>query len=957
MPYPAGWYCTPVQVHPVRSPGSRHMLHARRTSRTRTAGSHVEQAARGMAAAGSEPFRFTATPAVPALDVDADAAASNQAAAVAATVVQQQAAGSRGSSCQAIGDAGLRQHNSTAGSSFRWWSPWYLLSCGLSLLHRLASGGFSSKSQASASARASTISVAATSTADPAGVTSVMGVQDSMHRASSGPGTAARFPASFRIDIEEAVSPGPASPAAVLAQPWQHEPRATRRQRSQQRTAARAGRLPRRNQQRQQQQTPSDDDCSADAYLDPYESCSDTGSSPRGVAAPWQGSWPPLTATSPWPQDNTNAVAPAQATAASSSSPAPAVATSSTHANRLGQPSAKRGRVDRALTDTISSNSNTMAYCSTAGTSIAAASPMGLHPFGPATHQHTAEATAGAAASTAAQCSQGPPLSNHSTHSSSDASCWVTDSADAMGIMLPSPTGADPVATGDVAAAAAAHSGTPQLCSTSQCQLVDSDVPELLDTSEPPSSEVSDGPPPLVDTSESADDDMPSLDSPESEGVPSDAPSGGMPSLDTDTASLDSSGSEVSEGQDVPDLQDPQPAGDDSSDDSHSMPSLDAGDKSSDGSDSDSDGMPQLEHESDEDQPAALLGESGSSGQQAATVTSSSSALGHAAGFRRGFLGQPLQHSAWSTQQQQQQHNVRQPPAAHAPQRQQQAPASPELGWEGAQAGFPAFLRMLQCEAFGLGDASGPDTDDEDTEEGWKTASDESDTDSQESAHTGNEEDPEEAIDRLLQSVLQGRRQSHSRRSSRIASGSAPAVAGAFSRPRSNGFMVPGSGSIAPADADAASREAPTCQASSRPPGSATSRKPASPAPVKGLPSLQRPKASKTAASVGSRELGSQALAAGLLSVAATKTMVEQVSVFLSDAGYTQQLLQGLPGVNASDAAVMSALKLLRGKQYTLALSATRSPDEGKLVAFEEHMFARNLERSKPLLRRWHTLY
>lgn len=188
--------------------------------------------------------------------------------------------------------------------------------------------------------------------------------------------------------------------------------------------------------------------------------------------------------------------------------------------------------------------------------------------------------------------------------------------------------------------------------------------------------------------------------------------------------------------------------------------------------------------------------------------------------------------------------------------------------------------------------------------------------------------------------------------------GSRAAAAGPYSRPRSNAFVVPGTsnGSSRAATATEAARGQ---TAASVKEGSSNGQL-AAERTVKGLPSLQRPRAGRTsAASPSSSSRATPALPPGLLEAAEARAQVQQVGDALADAGFTQQLLAGLPGgVDPGHPAVQQALDLLRGKQYVHVMAAAVTHNvpgcpSSSMTSHEELLFTQNARRASNMIRRW----
>jgi hypothetical protein len=87
---------------------------------------------------------------------------------------------------------------------------------------------------------------------------------------------------------------------------------------------------------------------------------------------------------------------------------------------------------------------------------------------------------------------------------------------------------------------------------------------------------------------------------------------------------------------------------------------------------------------------------------------------------------------------------------------------------------------------------------------------------------------------------------------------------------------------------------------------------------------------------------------------------VDSVAGLLSDAAFTQRLLQGLAGVDAGHSSIKAALRVLQGKQYTPVNAAvqlmlpggvSRFMSQGELQRSEDDRAARQL------LRQWAQTY
>lgn len=465
------------------------------------------------------------------------------------------------------------------------------------------------------------------------------------------------------------------------------------------------------------------------------------------------------------------------------------------------------------------------------------------------------------------------------------------------------------------------------------------------------------------------------------------------PLLDDPESSVDGSGSDSDDS--IPALevsQDDSSGSEPYSEDDHTSEASGSGDSdhsSQDGSDglatdcassdSDSNGsMPHLEADSeDESATAGQVGtrstaatapreaatvSRGSSRQQGVQNASISSHRGsdrgqsHSSGLRAGFLGGRLEQTTWTTEPRTQQ-------------QQRSTSSRPTDGLRGSQrtgdlaAELSPFLQMLHLSAMtyaALGggtdnedseldedeDEDGVDDDDDDdddsegassegSEGGWETASNQSSNAIRPAQHHSTL-----ANTRAAGSVADVTMGEHGPNTRRDGHSENAAAAVPFGRPRSNAFVVPSSiGRELQPDAGTMVRDAAAATPS-----------------VKGLPVLERPKATKLLKPSAVSSDSKTALSSeNLLVVSAAEAARKRTARLLQDAAYTRQLLQNLPGVDISNPGIESVLKMLESRIYTLALAATKSRDGKRLIPHEEYAFTQNLERSRIMLSRWRT--
>ncbi|WIA28999.1 hypothetical protein OEZ86_011516 [Tetradesmus obliquus] len=515
--------------------------------------------------------------------------------------------------------------------------------------------------------------------------------------------------------------------------------------------------------------------------------------------------------------------------------------------------------------------------------------------------------------------------------------------------------------------------------SSAAAQLPDSfhydsdDVPELVAASyefSDDASEESSIAPLLSSEGDDDDDELPpDLDDPDASDSSSENDLAGMPELECGTEDELSSSGKLSVSDDaLPSLVgssggDEPPALESAEDEAGLWAGGSSGGESDEESDappglvdcdSEVDSMPGLEAASDAEgqhAPAARQGVAAAAARlsnivrpAAGTATNSSSS-----GFRRGFLGQPLQQFSWTAEEQQAQ--------------QQQLEAQQQLRREQQQL-IDANPRLRAGQT-----VSSDDDDDGDGSHGWETASDqdaehvearrharersvseqwtdEEEDEDEDDDGEDDEDDDDEDDDDAACNCPQCRRMR---------------ARAELQRGINDSISRGGPGSAGHPTPDWSADLAQTLLESLMGSSSSMQR------------SRQEPAAGAAAAVAGSSSSAAAAAAPavppGLMAPADAQQLVQQVGQALSDAAFTQQLLAGLPGVDPGHSSVKDALRLLQGKAWAPANQATQEADrypgmapmgrdlqplmKRSMVAYEQRVFSVNAQQAARLVARW----